>query len=115
MLWNLALDPQHGPHKGGCGDCRGVITIDPVTGAITRNVEYYVLGHASRYVLPGAWRVGTVTKGQGIEATAFLNRDGSRVAILHRTPETLRSSWRSMAERFVVPLANGAVATLRWR
>ena len=45
---------QHGPHKGGCADCRGVVTIDPATGAITRNVEYYVLGHASRFVLPGA-------------------------------------------------------------
>ena len=53
LLWNLALDPKHGPHKGGCGDCRGVVTIDPATGAITRNVEYYVLGHASRFVLPG--------------------------------------------------------------
>ena len=52
LLWNLALDPAHGPHKGGCADCRGVVTIDPATGAITRNVEYYVLGHASRFVLP---------------------------------------------------------------
>ena len=56
LLWNLALDPAHGPHTGGCADCRGVVTIDPATGAITRNVEYYVLGHASRFVLPGAYR-----------------------------------------------------------
>ena len=33
ILWNLALDPQHGPHLGGCADCRGVLTIDPLTGA----------------------------------------------------------------------------------
>ena len=24
VLWNLALDEKHGPHAGGCGNCRGV-------------------------------------------------------------------------------------------
>jgi glucosylceramidase len=84
LVWNLALDPAHGPHKGGCGDCRGVVTIDPATGAITRNVEYYALGHASRFVLPGAYRIGLGKRGEGVEAAAFVNPDGSRVAVLHR-------------------------------
>jgi glucosylceramidase len=114
LLWNLALDPAHGPHKGGCADCRGVVTIDPATGAITRNVEYYVLGHASRFVLPGAYRVATTKHGEEIEAAAFLNRDGSRVAILHRTsgddPVTIAVDGR----RYSLPLAVGSVATLRW-
>jgi glucosylceramidase len=92
-----------------------VITIDPATGAITRNVEYYVLGHASRYVLPGAWRVETVKKGEGIEAAAFLNLDGSRVVILHRTSGDAPIAMAIDGQHFVVPLANGAVATLRWR
>jgi glucosylceramidase len=114
LLWNLALDPAHGPHKGGCGDCRGVVTIDPATATITRNVEDYVLGHASRFVLPGAYRVSATKHGEGIEATAFLNRDGSRVAILHRTsgddPVTIAVDGR----RYSLPLAVGSVATLRW-
>jgi glucosylceramidase len=114
LLWNLALDPAHGPHDGGCDDCRGVVTINPATGAITRNVEYYVLGHASRFVLPGAYRVATVKRDPGIEAAAFLNRDGSRVAILHRNsgagPVTIAIDGR----RYAVPLASGSVATLRW-
>ena len=115
LLWNLALDPQHGPHKGGCGDCRGVITIDPAAGTITRNVEYYVLGHASRHVLPGAWRVATTTEGPGINAASFRNTDGSRVAILHRTSGDDPLILAIDGRRFVVPLPNGAVATLRWR
>jgi glucosylceramidase len=115
LLWNLALDPRHGPHKGGCGDCRGVITIDPATGAITRNVEYYVLGHASRYVLPGAWRVLTTKRGEGVEGAAFLNRDGSRVAILHRILGTGPVTIAIDGRRFLAPLPAGAVATLRWR
>ena len=26
VLWNLALDQDHGPHVGGCTDCRGLVT-----------------------------------------------------------------------------------------
>jgi glucosylceramidase len=114
LTWNLALDPQHGPHKGGCGDCRGVVTIDPATGAITRNVEYYVLGHASRFVLPGAYRVAATKRGDGVEAAAFLNRDGSRVAILHRASGEGPVTVAIDGERYLVPLPNGSVATLRW-
>ena len=114
LLWNLALDPKYGPHKGGCGDCRGVVTIDPATDAITRNVEYYVLGHASRFVLPGAYRVSTLKHGEGVEAAAFINADGSRVAIMHRKsgegPVTLALD----GERYSVALPAGSVATLRW-
>jgi len=114
LTWNLALDPAHGPHKGGCGDCRGVITIDPATGAITRNVEYYALGHASRFVFPRAYRIAAVRRDTEVEAAGFLNPDGSRVAIVHRKsgegPLTIALDGR----RYVLPLPPGAVASLRW-
>jgi len=114
LLWNLALDPDHGPHTGGCGDCRGVVTVNPATGAIVRNVEYYVLGHASRFILPGAYRVSTVKHGNSVEAAAFINPDGSRVAIIHhklgKRPVTIALD----GEQYAVPLPTGAVATLRW-
>ncbi len=114
LLWNLALDPAHGPHTGGCADCRGVVTIDPATGAITRNVEYYVLGHASRFVLPGAFRVGSTSRGADVEAAAFLNPDGSRVAILYRKAGEGPLTIALDKERYIVSLPKGSVATLRW-
>ncbi len=114
LTWNLALDPQHGPHKGGCGDCRGVVTIDPAAGTVIRNVEYYVLGHASRFILPGAYRVGTTKRDKGIEAAAFLNPDGSRVAILHRNSGDGPVTIALDGLHYSVALPSGAVATLRW-
>jgi len=114
LTWNLALDTQHGPHHGGCADCRGVVTIDPASGAITRNVEYFVLGHASRFVLPGAYRIATVKRGDGVEAAAFLNPDGSRVAILHRTSAGAPLTIAIDGQRFAMPLAAGSVVTVRW-
>lgn len=114
LLWNLALDPQHGPHNGGCSDCRGVVTIDPATGAITRNVEYYVLGHASRFVLAGAYRIGVNARGGEVEAAAFLNNDGSRVAIVHRKSGAGQLTLALDGRRYSISIPTGSVATVRW-
>ncbi|KQS53887.1 glycosyl hydrolase [Brevundimonas sp. Leaf363] len=81
LMWNLALDESYGPHAGGCGDCRGVVTIDSRTGAVTRNQEYYAFGHASRFVRQGARRVA-VTAPEGLQAVAFINPDGSRAVLV---------------------------------
>jgi glucosylceramidase len=115
LLWNLALNPAHGPHTGGCSDCRGVVTVDPATGKITRNVEYYVLGHASRFVLPGAYRVASVSHRHEISAAAFINADGSRVAILHRKAGGGPLELAIDGERYSLSLPEGSVATLRWK
>lgn len=58
ITWNLALDPSGGPHNGGCDTCVGIVTIDPQSGKATRTADYYVLGHATRFLAPGArrWR-----------------------------------------------------------
>lgn len=80
LMWNLALDESYGPHAGGCGDCRGVVTIDSRTGAIARNQEYYAFGHASRFVRPGARRIETAAPA-GLQGVAFLNPDGERVLL----------------------------------
>ncbi|MDI1364109.1 MAG: glycoside hydrolase family 30 beta sandwich domain-containing protein, partial [bacterium] len=82
LMWNLALEETHGPHAGGCGNCRGVVTIDSQTGAVARNQEYYAFGHASRFVKPGAVRIGSPAMVNDLRTVAFLNRDGGRVLIV---------------------------------
>jgi glucosylceramidase len=84
LLWNLALDQNSGPQNNGCGDCRGVITINSSTGDITKNEEYYSLAQVSKFVKPGAVRVYTMvpvnlTK---ITAVTFMNPDGSKVLVV---------------------------------
>ena len=82
LMWNLALDEKFGPHAGGCKDCRAFVTIDSQTGAITRTQEYYAFGHASRFVKPGAVRIGSPAKLGDLRTVAFQNRDGTRVLIV---------------------------------
>lgn len=115
LLWNLALDENHGPHLGGCGNCRGVVTIDSATGTVTRNVEYYALAHASRFVRPGARRIESTAAIEGLESVAFRNRDGSTVLIVVNTVAAERPfTARTGRGAFAFTLPAGAVATFRW-
>ncbi len=115
-LWNLALDEKGGPHLGGCGNCRGVVTVDSKTGAYTPNVEYYALGHASRFVLPGAFRIQSQSADTTLANVAFLNPDGyTRVLIVLNTAKeprifAIRSNGRSL--RYTLPASS--VVTLTW-
>lgn len=114
LLWNLALDENHGPHLGGCGDCRGVVTVS-TNGAITRNVEYYALAHASRFVFPGARRVESTSGVDSVETVAFMNPDASKVLIALNTSGSNRALAVRAKNRFLhYDLPAGAVVTLHW-
>ncbi len=115
LLWNLALDELHGPYTGGCGNCRGVVTINSLSGTVTRNVEYYALAHASRFVRPGARRIGSTSGVAELESVAFRNPDGSTVLIVVNTgAQDRRFAVRWAGKTLVYVLPAGAVATLRW-
>lgn len=118
LMWNLALDPAHGPHNGGCTDCRGVVTIDPQSGRVTRNMEYYAFGHASRFVRQGARRVdseGGDGKQTGLDHVAFTNPDGSTVLIVcNSAAEARRFTVQAPGRRFAYELPASGVATFVW-
>jgi glucosylceramidase len=115
-LWNLALDENHGPHLGGCGDCRGVVTIHSTTGQITRNPEYYALAHASRFVRPGAVRIES-TAPSGFETVAFRNADDRSTVLIVLNTKSTPSQFvvRSGRSSVVTSLPGGAVATFTWK
>ncbi|MBN8485037.1 MAG: hypothetical protein J0L50_09680 [Sphingomonadales bacterium] len=115
-LWNLALDENRGPHLGGCGNCRGVVTVDSRTGAVTRNVEYYVLGQVSRFVQPGARAIGTAGGPAALNHAAFRNPDGSLVLLAHNTARAnLPFTVRIGTSRFSATMPGGEVTTFVWR
>jgi len=117
-LWNLALDQHSGPTNGGCPSCRGVVTIDDGTSpaTITNNVEYYVLGHAAKFVRPGAHRIDSNSFGHGsIEDVAFQNSDGSLILLVFNSGSTgvFTVSWKGQSFDYSLP--QGAVATFAWK
>ncbi len=77
MMWNLALDPAGGPKKdGGCENCRGLLEIDPATGSVRNEPEFYTLAHLARAADPGAVSLGTYSA-PGVPMTSFRNPDGT--------------------------------------
>jgi glucosylceramidase len=116
LFWNLALDPDGGPHAGGCDTCSAVVTIDPANGDVTRNDEYYALAHASRFVREGAERVASTATGDGLDNVAFRNADdGSLVLVAVNSTQAPRDIVvREVDTRFRYTLPARSVATFRW-
>lgn len=117
LMWNLALDENHGPHTGGCGNCRGVVTIDSRDGRISRNEEYYAFAHASRFVRRGARRIASSSGASGLESVAFRNpHDGSIVALVLNTNRAERLVGVRHGERaFRYAIPARSVATFVWK
>jgi glucosylceramidase len=110
------LDRSDGPQDGGFRDCRAVVTADPDTGAVSYEVEYYVLGQLTRAVLPGAVRIGSTSYGAGrVESVAFRNPDGTTAVLLHNNGWSTQTATVVHAGRALpVTLAPGSVQTLLW-
>ena len=119
IKWNLALDAEHNPHNGGCGICDGLITIDPSTeSGFTTNFDYYTIGHASKFVLPGAYRVASTAFYNSLESVAFKNPDGSKVLIVANVSASANLKdfvvrWGGQAFSYSLP--SGTAATFTWQ
>jgi len=116
ITWNLALDPRHGPNTGGgCADCLGTVEISD-NGEVTPNAEYYALGHASKFVVPGAVRIESTTLGAGsLESVAFANPDGSVAVVVLNSGTAAADFQLAVGDRgLAYQLPAGAVATFAW-
>jgi glucosylceramidase len=90
-----------------------MVTVGPGQ-SVRLNAEYYALGHASRFVQPGARRVTSTDPG-GLLNVAFRNPDGSVALIVHNdrgTPRTLAVT--GSGRSFATTLPAGALATFTW-
>jgi glucosylceramidase len=116
-MWNLALDENYGPHTGGCPDCRGIVVINSKTGEVTRNLDYYALAHASRFVRPGAHRIDSTTGVDGLETVAFQNVDDHSIAliVLNSAPTARHFSVHAQRQTFAYSLQPGSAATFVWK
>jgi glucosylceramidase len=99
ILWNLAADPKNDPHtdNGGCSMCQGALTLDGDN--VSRNLAYYNVAHASKFVRPGSVRIGSTNAGdkvvsltqdeetQGIRRTAIAENTTALPNVAFRTPD----------------------------
>jgi glucosylceramidase len=112
LEWNLASDPQYKPHTdGGCTKCEGALTIG---STITRNVSYYIIAHASKFVPAGSVRIAS-TMIANLPNVAFMTPEGRKVLIVLNNSNSFQSfNIEYKSRKTLASLSSGSVATYAW-
>lgn len=84
--WNMVLDKQGGPNwfKNWC---TAPVIVDTATDEVYFTPLYYTLSHFSKFIRPGAIRIGFTNSDSSLQITAAQNADGSVAIILFNPTE----------------------------
>jgi glucosylceramidase len=112
LEWNLANDPSYQPYTpGGCTVCKGALTIG---GTVTRNVAYYIVAHASKFVPAGSVRVSSNLFSY-LQNVAFITPSGKKVLIVENDGSAAVTFNIKFNNKWVVTsLDGGSVGTYVW-
>jgi len=114
LEWNLAADPENKPFtdRGGCPMCQGAVTIDE--DKVTRNLAYYSIAHASKFVRPGSLRIAS-SEPKELSNVAFKTPDGKKVLIVANSGKNAQTFNISFNGKLLSDtIDNGDVATYIW-
>jgi len=113
LEWNLSSNSSLQPHTdGGCTECLGGLTIDG--NNVQRNVGYYVIAHASKFVKPGSKRIQS-NSSSDLPNVAFETPEGNIVVIvLNYSNIDISFNIETPGESVTTSLKSGAVGTYVW-
>lgn len=114
LEWNLAADPGYKPYtdRGGCPSCQGAVTIDK--DAVKRNIAYYSIAHASKFVRPGSVRIAS-NNSDNLPNVAFRTPDGKKVLIVANTSDASQDfNIQYQGKVIAASLDKGSVGTYIW-
>ncbi len=113
LEWNLASDPNYQPHTpGGCSECKGAVTIS--ASVASKNVSYYIVAHASKFVTPGSVRIESST-GSTVSNVVFIRPDGKKVMlVVNENGAAVNVNLKYKGKWAVVSIPGNAVATYIW-
>ncbi len=114
LEWNLAADENYNPHTnyGGCDLCQGALII--YDNKVTRNVSYYIIGHASKFVPSGSIRIASNNIGS-LYNVAFLRPDGKKVLIVLNEGDQFQNFIIQQGNKFIkAGIKSGSVASFVW-
>jgi glucosylceramidase len=114
LEWNLAADPEYKPYtdRGGCPMCQGAVTIDK--NEVKKNVAYYSVAHASKFVRPGSVRIAS-NSSETLPNVAFKTPDGKKILIVANTGDNAQDfNIKYQGKILAVKLDKGSVGTYIW-
>ena len=110
--WNMVLDTQGGPNwfKNWC---LAPVIVDPDKDEVYMTPIYYALTHFSKYIRPGAVRIGFENADDSLMVTAAQNPDGSIAAVIFNQGESAKHFTLSVGERSTdITLSAQAIQTI---
>lgn len=115
LEWNLAADPTCGPHTvGGESRCVGALTIGE---RIERNVAYYIIAHAAKFIPPGSVRVASDHR-DDLPNVAFKTPKGMTALIVFNNTQDIQSfiieDIAAKNVQAMLELPAGSLATCAW-
>ncbi|HEX2967460.1 MAG TPA: glycoside hydrolase family 30 beta sandwich domain-containing protein [Bacteroidales bacterium] len=117
ILWNIAADPLNDPHTndGGCSMCQGAVTIDK--DLFSKNIAYYVVAHASKFVEPGSVRIASTQAGDMLVnlTTDEERREVVRVSTLNNYDVLPNVAFKTPEGKTVLIVANDSFNTSSFR
>jgi len=96
--WNMVLDRQGGPNWFE-NWCVAPVIVDPEQDEVYFTPLYYTLVHFSRYIRPGAKRIGFEKSDSDLMATAAQNPDGSIAVVVFNPTEEDKQFALSLEEQ----------------
>ncbi|MEO5714112.1 MAG: glycoside hydrolase family 30 protein [Luteolibacter sp.] len=78
--WNMVLDTRGGPNHAR-NFCGAPVLVDAGHDRVFYTPLFYAISHFSKFIRPGAQRIGLTGANADLVATAFRNPDGSVVAV----------------------------------
>ncbi len=114
MEWNLANDANFRPFTpGGCSTCKGGLTING-SDSFERNVGYYIIAHASKFVPAGSVRIAS-NQTANLNSVAFKTPAGKTVLVIENDGSTNELfNIKSNGKWVTTAIDAGAVATFIW-
>lgn len=122
IYWNMILDEKGGPwlvseihHNPDPNEQHPVVIVDRTTNEVTYTALYYYLAHFSRFVRPGAARLGVTGSGDGVRCMAFEAKDHGLIAQVlnsRKQPATINLEWRGNHLSLELPALS--ISTYTW-
>ncbi len=110
--WNMVLDKQGGPNwfKNWC---LAPVIVDPEADEVYFTPLYYTLTHFSKFIRPGARRIGFENSNESLMVTAAQNEDGSIAVVVFNEGEQRQNFMLALGEKKVeISISEKAIQTI---
>lgn len=110
--WNMVLDKQGGPNWVN-NWCVAPVIVDPEKDEVYFTPLYFTMAHFSRFIRPGAVRIGFENADEDLMVTAAQNPDGTIAVVLFNPKEEVKGIRLSLHDKSIeLAIGGKAIQTL---